>query len=1013
MFFTAADKRSLVVPGLAADKTYTVQVRAYRRVDADIDATGVIRSPVVTADPYQPVSEVAFDGNLTGTIEGRDALTVVVNLENIASDSVLSTTEKPSLILEYSRAVDELAKLDAKATSLGGLSAEQAAAAAAQTSLDNYLAALVPAWNNTTLHTPIDRAAFTAEWAAFYSAIADLSTAIQGTPGAPGADGADGANGSGNSFVQIGTTNYQIDGNNLSRIAGGFGDTGGFVVGEDFSPAMVVNYTIPATAPSGGGRHYIGLASLDDSDAAADASVMRAAFYLDNTGNRLWARMGTSNVAIIQEPPVAGSRLTLLHTGSRYIWFVNGIQVYNTAAPLADQGVYVRFKYLSQSAVPACGADNVSYFPVSATNLWGDMAGFGKPADNATANLPLTANTGCVVSANNLRMTVHNIGATDYAYSERFTGGVRARATLNENSGNNFIRLVRTGDGAVAEAQYQTGNNRILCVVPGGGSASISGLTPAVGDTWGIIYDGAFYHFLYNGAVQQSLAATDGDAEHEARYLVQYNSNAANEIFNMTGIETMPYSLNSFEGLGGLGLGRNDFETVNGVSAGFFGQGDLATKNEIQLDLQKGQTWQRVQFGASEVRFVGSLAERHAGSSSWASRVLGPKLTSSGFLTFKLKNLASRPIAGFNKNLAATSSIGYYDMIGITAINATTVQFQEYNGASVGSSSSNFTVTGNEVWHMFWSDQTVRVYANGVLVHTFTSVTETDLAPMMTGLNATASVQDMRCGPYDAKLEADILKLAGIESGADVTANSQRSIVPQFPVIEIKQGEAGNSGNRTVTHVAKKGTVTLTGGTWSLPSVNVTGATITINSSSGTVTLSGVAQSGAYTVRYTHTDGTPTDHAVNVTYTANVAAGVGNTATSITKTFSSTSFVSITNDMTIALPAGITSASLVASNILLEVPNALPAGVTQVEAKFQRESTPGTWVDVGAAESASPHPGVIDEGGFPSQIFGNLTCNRAATGLTAGSTQKFRLVARVSGGTTRTVTTFGSVTVGA
>jgi hypothetical protein len=104
------------------------------------------------------------------------------------------------------------------------------------------------------------------------------------------------------------------------------------------------------------------------------------------------------------------------------------------------------------------------------------------------------------------------------------------------------------------------------------------------------------------------------------------------------------------------------------------------------------------------------------------------------------------------------------------------------------------------------------------------------------------------------------------EPSSDITTTAVRIIEPQFPVIEIKQGEAGNVGNRTVTHIAKRGTATLTGGTWSITSTNVPGSTISINASTGTVTLSGVAISGAYMVRYTHTDGIATDLPVNVTY---------------------------------------------------------------------------------------------------------------------------------------------------
>jgi hypothetical protein len=123
------------------------------------------------------------------------------------------------------------------------------------------------------------------------------------------------------------------------------------------------------------------------------------------------------------------------------------------------------------------------------------------------------------------------------------------------------------------------------------------------------------------------------------------------------------------------------------------------------------------------------------------------------------------------------------------------------------------------------------------------------------------------------------------QPAADITAVQQRSIEPQFPSIEVKQGEAGHTGNRTVMHTAKRGTSTLSGGAWSLPSVNLGAGSATINSGSGTVTLSGIVQSGAYAVRYTHTDSLATDLAVNVTYVPTPASGVvsaktGNTTSS-------------------------------------------------------------------------------------------------------------------------------------
>jgi len=189
VFFAPADRRALILPGLAADGEYTFQIRAYRKVDKDVALAGLITSDAASVT-YQPSTEVAFNGDITGTIQGRPSLQVVLNLEAIASDLVLSTAEKPALILEYNRVADEVTKVDAKAATFDpDYTAERNAVAAAKAALDAYLATLTPAWNDTSQHTAINATTFRNSWQGLYSSLATLSTAISGRPGAPGANG--------------------------------------------------------------------------------------------------------------------------------------------------------------------------------------------------------------------------------------------------------------------------------------------------------------------------------------------------------------------------------------------------------------------------------------------------------------------------------------------------------------------------------------------------------------------------------------------------------------------------------------------------------------------------------------------------------------------------------------------------------------------------------------------------------------------------------------------------------
>jgi len=108
VFTTAYDNRSIVIQGVAANKYYTFGIQAYRRVDKDINANGILRSAIVKSsitgeNPYQPSTTVAFAGNITGTVNGTAASTVVTNANagktandkitaNVGSGTLESTT---------------------------------------------------------------------------------------------------------------------------------------------------------------------------------------------------------------------------------------------------------------------------------------------------------------------------------------------------------------------------------------------------------------------------------------------------------------------------------------------------------------------------------------------------------------------------------------------------------------------------------------------------------------------------------------------------------------------------------------------------------------------------------------------------------------------------------------------------------------------------------------------------------------------------------------------------------
>lgn len=89
-----AQKRVFILYGVVPNVYYTFAVRAYRSVDKDINASGVITSNWVKStysgeNPYQPSSSVAFSGNITGTVNN-------IPVANVNVWSAITGSDKPA-----------------------------------------------------------------------------------------------------------------------------------------------------------------------------------------------------------------------------------------------------------------------------------------------------------------------------------------------------------------------------------------------------------------------------------------------------------------------------------------------------------------------------------------------------------------------------------------------------------------------------------------------------------------------------------------------------------------------------------------------------------------------------------------------------------------------------------------------------------------------------------------------------------------------------------------------------
>ena len=105
-FFIPANKRVFILYGVPADKYYTFGVQAYRTVDMDIDESGTLESSIVKTahaeeNPYRPSENVAFGGDITGTIDGipaEDFADVIEGTLNYRTPGAPSNNPVPTIL---------------------------------------------------------------------------------------------------------------------------------------------------------------------------------------------------------------------------------------------------------------------------------------------------------------------------------------------------------------------------------------------------------------------------------------------------------------------------------------------------------------------------------------------------------------------------------------------------------------------------------------------------------------------------------------------------------------------------------------------------------------------------------------------------------------------------------------------------------------------------------------------------------------------------------------------------
>lgn len=554
-----------------------------------------------------------------------------------------------------------------------------------------------------------------------------------------------------------------------------------------------------------------------------------------------------------------GDVISLEYTGTQYIARLNGEIIANPRKGLgitpAENQRLIPTVTCSQNGAEVSGI----LIESTGNNSFSALEGEGSPVPFASSNTFLTANhPDVILDTNRWTLSLQGINkgiattqSNDGTFFEFRPSSARgtAYASLSDvvaNSRNDLGRLYLRINNS--------GNNFISANVWADGVLKpFHGPIIKTTDRVGLGYDGANYFVTVNRAkvfqypAPSSLSLTG--------YLFTSHPADVNTwIFEDITWDT--YNNASFESLGGAGLSRGQIETAGGISLGFFGQDYGATASEDEVANTRiliepdgrltGGGGGRVTLGgigAGAVATLDVIDEDHA-VNELKNAELVPSIQAAAS-TAVYSNVLNAPTSLSDLDTAAGTKLG-----GI-ANNAT-----RNTGALANRDTVN--LAGSFVEGVLPTTKAADGLKNSVLVPSIQSAATTAQYGSVTGAPQALA---------DLDEDADS-KLAGIQELADRTDDAIRTIIPQFPMIEIRQFEEGNQGSRLITHFIRRGGTTISGGTWSLGNKLLGAGSASINSSNGLVTLSDINQSGSYEVIYTHTDTIQTRLIINVTYVA-------------------------------------------------------------------------------------------------------------------------------------------------
>lgn len=249
----------------------------------------------------------------------------------------------------------------------------------------------------------------------------------------------------------------------------------------------------------------------------------------------------------------------------------------------------------------------------------------------------------------------------------------------------------------------------------------------ADGDELVIEYRDKSIFYYHNGNLEREISNTETQAGNEFRIMASFNTVLS--IIHSVQVEMIPH------------------RSVRELS-----------------DLVAAQSWVEGVVGGDAFEIKGGSAEHVGPYKGWNIKLVGPLLKAGAFMQYRHgrnTGINDRSFAGLSFNLDHTTTNDYFESFSSYAVSDSNINLYGWDGSTNALGLSYPTVTGRtddqDLISWFYDGTHVRCYVNGVYKgeHPVPSGYEyAPVYPFWTPLDIGTEIFDMRCGPYDPRLEA-------------------------------------------------------------------------------------------------------------------------------------------------------------------------------------------------------------------------------------------------------------------